>query len=211
MNFKVFNSKYGNIRFLKGKDVFCNAEDVAKILGFYSDSDYVKILLKYIKATHIKQLGGLFFIDSLGLEMLMSRTTTENGIRFREWYLTELLTTLENPIGAKKKKAKKKKQKKRNTTKTKVTNKKYICSGGHYYVSVERTFLCRQCGVEVVVSDPKDKRSVFCRQKCEKEYWKHQYREKSRRETLKAATYTNGEFMRKLYYEKKEAEEFRNE
>ena len=39
-------------------------------------------------------------------------------------------------------------------------------------VPVEREFNCRQCGTNVKVTDKKDKRTVFCSQKCEKKYWR---------------------------------------
>lgn len=38
---------------------------------------------------------------------------------------------------------------------------------------VIRTFLCRRCKTEVIVTDPQDKRLKFCSQRCEKLYWKH--------------------------------------
>ena len=35
-----------------------------------------------------------------------------------------------------------------------------------------RFFVCRNCGKPVVVTDSKDKRSVFCSKECERIYWK---------------------------------------
>lgn len=48
-----------------------------------------------------------------------------------------------------------------------------------------RIFWCRMCGKEVRVTDPKDKRTVFCCQPCERKYWKHadRYKNKHARES----------------------------
>ena len=35
------------------------------------------------------------------------------------------------------------------------------------------SFYCSQCGHQVIVEDPNDKRTRFCCKECEKKYWKH--------------------------------------
>lgn len=40
-------------------------------------------------------------------------------------------------------------------------------------IHVLREFNCRQCCKTVFVSDPKDRRTIFCSATCEKKYWKH--------------------------------------
>lgn len=37
---------------------------------------------------------------------------------------------------------------------------------------VTRTFRCRQCGHTVVSDSPHDKRTVYCSEQCEKQYWR---------------------------------------
>lgn len=37
---------------------------------------------------------------------------------------------------------------------------------------VTRTFQCRQCGHTVVCDSPQDKRTVYCSETCEKQYWR---------------------------------------
>lgn len=38
---------------------------------------------------------------------------------------------------------------------------------------VIRSFDCKWCGEEVIVTDPTDKRTVFCSDYCNRKYWKH--------------------------------------
>lgn len=246
MNFKVFKHELGTIRFLKGtNDLYYSAQDVVDILGYNLKEDMVSFLNTnvnriHLKVVNFKDIGEMTFVDTFGLEQLMNKISTKQGKKFRKWYVSSLLNTLEPPIidnykefkndndkdnaestennkiendeGKPKSKTKKKKAqtKHKTTTKKPKEKPKFIWSGGRYYVSVERTFSCRQCGTEVSIDSPDDKRSVFCCQQCEKKYWrlqsKHKYRDK-----MGSKTYTNGNFIRKLVQEKAEAEEFRGE
>lgn len=38
---------------------------------------------------------------------------------------------------------------------------------------VIRSFICKWCSKKVVVTDPSDKRTVFCCDYCQRKYWKH--------------------------------------
>lgn len=40
--------------------------------------------------------------------------------------------------------------------------------------NVIRTFYCRNCKKFVLVTDPKDRRTVFCSNKCQIKYWKNE-------------------------------------
>lgn len=42
-----------------------------------------------------------------------------------------------------------------------------------------REFWCMECYSHIVVTDRKDKRTVFCSASCEKKFWKHPHWEKS--------------------------------
>lgn len=79
-------------------------------------------------------------------------------------------------------------------------------------VPIEREFTCRYCGVPVKVLDKKDKRIVYCSQKCEKQYWRDMSKKsaslsKRGRETSHLRNYSAVGMAKKLWKEKKEAEE----
>ncbi|CAL7895690.1 hypothetical protein [Fusobacterium necrophorum] len=87
-----------------------------------------------------------------------------------------------------------------------------------YYtdVPIEREFYCRHCGTYVKIVDPKDKRTVYCSQKCEKQYWRDKtkaearYKKRSREKVLGLRNYSKRQILKKLWQEKKEAEETEN-
>lgn len=91
--------------------------------------------------------------------------------------------------------------------------KKFIKINQHSgIVPIHREFNCRQCGELVRVVDEKDKRTVYCSQKCEKQYWRDMSKKNSAyakrgRETSGLRNYSAGQMSKKLWQEKKEAQE----
>lgn len=81
----------------------------------------------------------------------------------------------------------------------------------YYDVQIEREFECRQCGTHVSVTSHKDKRVVFCSQKCEKKYWRLKskadalHKKRGREKTLGMRNYSAKEMAIKIWKEKKEA------
>lgn len=94
-----------------------------------------------------------------------------------------------------------------------MTESKFIKVNQYYgHVPICREFSCRHCGLNVQVVDEKDKRTVYCSQKCEKQYWRditkrNSIYAKRGRETSHLRNYSNAEMIKKLWREKKEAEE----
>lgn len=79
-------------------------------------------------------------------------------------------------------------------------------------IPVHREFNCRYCGTLVKVIDEKDKRTVYCSQRCEKQYWrdvskKNAIYAKRCRETSGLRNYSAAQMAKKLWQEKKEAQE----
>lgn len=79
-------------------------------------------------------------------------------------------------------------------------------------IPIEREFYCRHCGQIVKITDEKDKRTVYCCKKCEKQYWReiskrNSIYSKRGREVTGLRNYSGKEMAIKLWREKKEAEE----
>lgn len=79
-------------------------------------------------------------------------------------------------------------------------------------VNVPREFRCAYCGDNVYIDDTKDKRVKYCSAKCEKQYWRDMSKKtaalsKRGRETSHLRNYSAAGMAKKLWAEKKEAEE----